>query len=276
AVTGGWSSGRHGCVGWVGHRPSQLQSPLVASFRLPLPRPPQVFLQGQLQPVHGDGVCPGGQMFSHLCRISRFSEPHAHFHTTQIVLTFEYLHALDLVYRDLKAENLLINQTPEYLAPEIILSKGYNKAVDWRALGALIYEMAAGYAPFFTNQPIQIYGKIISGKVQFPSHFSLDLKDLLRNLLQVDLTKRSTTVSPTLKMHLSPSVTSISPIPTPQVSVLVQFLLVKQQKIPSKKVGKIRGAPPFPFFPPPFFLSSPPSLLPRHPGRYLEGSNLGI
>ncbi|KAG4066565.1 hypothetical protein HA402_007201 [Bradysia odoriphaga] len=48
----------------------------------------------------------------------------------------------------------------------------------------------AGYPPFFADQPIQIYEKIVSGKVRFPSHFGSDLKDLLRNLLQVDLTKR--------------------------------------------------------------------------------------
>ncbi|KAK6989446.1 cAMP-dependent protein kinase catalytic subunit alpha isoform X2 [Biomphalaria glabrata] len=195
----------------------------------------------------------GGEMFSHLRRIGRFSESHSRFYAAQIILSFEYLHYLDLVYRDLKPENLLIDPqgephsrfyaaqivlvleylhhldimyrdlkpenllidsygylkvtdfgfakrvkgrtwtlcgTPEYLAPEIILSKGYNKAVDWWALGVLIYEMAAGYPPFFADQPIQIYEKIVSGKVRFPSHFSSDLKDLLRNLLQVDLTKR--------------------------------------------------------------------------------------
>jgi len=43
--------------------------------------------------------------------------------------------------------------------------KGYNKAVDWWALGVLIYEMAAGFPPFFADQPIQIYEKIVSGKV---------------------------------------------------------------------------------------------------------------
>lgn len=99
--------------------------------------------------------------------------------------------------------------------------QGYNKAVDWWALGVLVYEMAAGYPPFFADQPIQIYEKIVSGRVRrplhtnytrcyqpqpvsalaathcwiylqvrFPGHFSNDLKELLRNLLQVDLTKR--------------------------------------------------------------------------------------
>lgn len=70
------------------------------------------------------------------------------------------------------------------------MSKGYNKAVDWWALGVLIFEMAAGYPPFFADQPLQIYEKIVSGKVRFPSHFSYDLKELLKNMLQVDLTKR--------------------------------------------------------------------------------------
>ncbi|EEC19038.1 cAMP-dependent protein kinase catalytic subunit, putative [Ixodes scapularis] len=95
-------------------------------------------------------------MFSHLRKSGRFSEPHARFYGAQIVLAFQYLHSLDLIYRDLKPENLLIDHTG-YI-------KGYNKAVDWWALGVLVYEMAAGYPPFFADQPIQIYEKIVSGK----------------------------------------------------------------------------------------------------------------
>lgn len=157
---------------------------------------------------------PGGEMFYHLRNMGHFSEKQSQFYATQIILAFEYLHHLDIIYRDLKPENLLIDDkgylkitdfgfatkikgrawslcgTPEYLAPEIILNKGYNKSVDWWALGILIYEMTAGYPPFYADRPIQLYEIIVSGKFSCPSQFSADLKDLLVNLIQVDVTKR--------------------------------------------------------------------------------------
>eukprot|EP00126_Sphaerothecum_destruens_P004667 Sdes_comp18310_c0_seq2m8023 len=80
--------------------------------------------------------------------------------------------------------------TPEYLAPEIIQSKGHGKAVDWWALGVLCFEMLAGYPPFFDENPFGIYEKILAGKLQFPQHFDINAKDMVKKLLTGDRTKR--------------------------------------------------------------------------------------
>ncbi|KAF9918710.1 hypothetical protein BX616_006597 [Lobosporangium transversale] len=80
--------------------------------------------------------------------------------------------------------------TPEYLAPEIIQSKGHGKPVDWWALGILIFEMLAGYPPFFDDNPFGIYEKILAGRIYFPSHIDSAAKDLIKKLLTSDRTKR--------------------------------------------------------------------------------------
>lgn len=80
--------------------------------------------------------------------------------------------------------------TPEYLAPEIILSKGHGKAVDIWALGILLYEMLVGYPPFFDQTPFKIYEKILVGKVDFPKFVDANAKDLIKGLLTKDKSKR--------------------------------------------------------------------------------------
>ncbi|CAG8575591.1 136_t:CDS:2 [Ambispora gerdemannii] len=156
----------------------------------------------------------GGELFSHLRKAGRFSNDVTRFYAAEIILAIEYLHSKDIIYRDLKPENLLLDSrghvkitdfgfakivedrtwtlcgTPEYLAPEIIQSKGHGKAVDWWALGILIFEMLAGYPPFFDDNPFGIYEKILAGKIQFPSHFDQNAKDLIKRLLTSDRTKR--------------------------------------------------------------------------------------
>lgn len=156
----------------------------------------------------------GGEMFTHLRRMGKFDESLAKFYAAQVALALEYLHHCSLIYRDLKPENILIQDsgyirvtdfgfckmidnrtwtlcgTPEYLAPEVILSKGYGKAVDWWSFGVLVYEMNAGYPPFYAHDPMKIYEKIVSGKYKFAHHFGEELRDILKNILQVDLTRR--------------------------------------------------------------------------------------
>jgi len=80
--------------------------------------------------------------------------------------------------------------TPEYLAPEIIQSKGHGKSVDWWALGVLVYEMLAGYPPFYDENPFGIYQKILAGRVEYPRHIDQKAKDVIRKLLAQDRTKR--------------------------------------------------------------------------------------
>ncbi|KAF9131903.1 cAMP-dependent protein kinase catalytic subunit [Mortierella sp. GBA39] len=157
----------------------------------------------------------GGELFSVLRKSQRFPEHVARFYTCEVLLALEYLHSHAVIYRDLKPENLLLDSmghikitdfgfakhvpqnmtwtlcgTPDYLAPEIIQSKGYGKAVDWWSMGVLMFEMCAGFPPFFDEDHIKLYGKIMAGKVRYPPHFQPALKDLLKRLLTADLTKR--------------------------------------------------------------------------------------
>jgi serine/threonine protein kinase len=62
--------------------------------------------------------------------------------------------------------------TPDYLAPEIVAGAGHSFGVDWWTVGIFIYEMIASFPPFFDEDPMKTYTKIIKGDVNFPSHFS--------------------------------------------------------------------------------------------------------
>lgn len=76
------------------------------------------------------------------------------------------------------------------LAPEVIQSKGYGKAVDYWSLGILIYEMLAGYPPFFDDSQFRLYEKILTSEPRYPPHFNPQARDLLTHLLTADLTSR--------------------------------------------------------------------------------------
>ncbi|KAF8848621.1 Pkinase-domain-containing protein [Acephala macrosclerotiorum] len=157
----------------------------------------------------------GGELFSLLRKSQRFPNPVAKFYAAEVTLALEYLHGKDIIYRDLKPENLLLDRhghlkitdfgfakkvpditwtlcgTPDYLAPEVVSSKGYNKSVDWWSLGILIFEMLCGFTPFWDGgSPMKIYENILKGRVKYPPYIHPDAQDLLQRLITADLTKR--------------------------------------------------------------------------------------
>lgn len=156
----------------------------------------------------------GGELFSLLRKSKRFPSPVAKFYSAEVVLALEYLHFHNIIYRDLKPENILIDRyghikitdfgfakevpfytwtlcgTPDYIAPEVITAKPYNKSVDWWSLGILIFEMLSGYTPFYDKQPIKTYEKILQSKIFYPPFLESTVVDLLTKLITPDLTRR--------------------------------------------------------------------------------------
>ncbi|CAI5702578.1 unnamed protein product [Peronospora effusa] len=162
--------------------------------------------------------CAGGELFFHLGKVQRFPEHRARFYAAEITLAIEYVHNLDVIYRDLKPENVLLDEnghirltdfglskegiqddfsgansfcgTPEYLSPEILNRSGHGRAVDWWSLGALLYEMLTGLPPFYCRDRDRLFEKIRKGDLSFPKYLSPSAKDLLKKLLERDPTRR--------------------------------------------------------------------------------------
>jgi CRP-like cAMP-binding protein len=159
-------------------------------------------------------VCLGGELFTILRKMRSFDESTAKFYAACVVEAFNYMHDRDIIYRDLKPENLVLTDggyikitdfgfakvvsnktftlcgTPDYLAPEIVTGQGHGRGVDWWTLGILIYEMLASFPPFFDDEPMMTYRKIIQGKFKFPRYLSAQSKDLISKFLKPKATKR--------------------------------------------------------------------------------------
>ncbi len=71
-----------------------------------------------------------------------------------------------------------------------MLNDGHDWAVDYWALGVLLFEMISGLEPFAAKNPMEVYKQIVSGDVTIPSYFSSTLSDLIRKLLNVSKSKR--------------------------------------------------------------------------------------
>lgn len=131
-------------------------------------------------------------------------------------MTIEFLHDIHgVAYRDLKPENILLDAdghiklvdfgfakqvdnretytlcgTPEYLAPEVIHNSGHGLAVDWWALGILIYEFLVGQPPFWDQNPMRIYEQIVDGRLRFPPSMPAAAQNIVSLLCKTNPTER--------------------------------------------------------------------------------------
>eukprot|EP00656_Telonema_subtile_P043314 TRINITY_DN4968_c0_g1_i13.p1 TRINITY_DN4968_c0_g1~~TRINITY_DN4968_c0_g1_i13.p1 ORF type:complete len:407 (-),score=50.70 TRINITY_DN4968_c0_g1_i13:42-1262(-) len=142
--------------------------------------------------------CPGGELFFHMRNEGRFSVERTRLYVAEIAIGLDHMHRMEIVYRDLKPENLLLDEqghirltdfglckqglsrsssvcgTPEYMAPEVIevssktSSIQYGAAVDWWALGTLLYEMLAGRPPFYSSTRHVMFQRILNAPL--PKH----------------------------------------------------------------------------------------------------------
>ncbi|KAI9865137.1 MAG: hypothetical protein M1813_002457 [Trichoglossum hirsutum] len=190
---------------------AQINNPFIVPLKFSFQSPEKLYLV--LAFVNG------GELFHHLQKEQRFDINRSRFYTAELLCALECLHGFNVIYRDLKPENILLDYTghialcdfglckldmkdedrtntfcgtPEYLAPELLLSQGYTKAVDWWTLGVLLYEMLTGLPPFYDENTNEMYRKILQDPLHFPGPEIVPqtAKDLLTKLLDRNPTTR--------------------------------------------------------------------------------------
>jgi serum/glucocorticoid-regulated kinase 2 len=158
---------------------------------------------------------PGGDLYYILKREGCFPEHTCRVIIAEVLLAIKFLHDYNVMYRDLKPENVLIAEdghikisdfglskivegknlsytvagTTDYIAPEILSGKGYNQLIDLWSLGVLLFELSHGYPPFRASEE-EIRSCILAGKYQTKDGLSPQCVDLIARLLQLSPASR--------------------------------------------------------------------------------------
>ncbi|KAF9527208.1 hypothetical protein CPB83DRAFT_793652 [Crepidotus variabilis] len=164
-------------------------------------------------------LCCGGELFDYLVEKGRLSEEETRNLFGQLCLAVAYLHDNDIVHRDLKLENVLLDErcrvklgdfgftrefdrnalmetfcgTTGYASPEMLQGKKYQgPEVDVWSLGIILYTLLTGTLPFDDDDEAVMREKIIEGEFEDPAWLSLESRDLIKNILTKDVPKRIT------------------------------------------------------------------------------------
>lgn len=163
--------------------------------------------------------CLGGELWTVLRDRRNFDEDTTRFYTACVIEAFSYLHSRHIIYRDLKPENMLLDElgyikltdfgfakrlyppgsktwtfcgTPDYVSPEIILNRGHDYSCDYWSLGVLMFELLTGAPPFTSDEPMKTYNIILRGidAVDFPRTISQKAQNLIKKLCRDNLSER--------------------------------------------------------------------------------------
>lgn len=159
---------------------------------------------------------PGGELFSFMRKNNCFTEAKARFYIAEIIVAIKYLHSKNILYRDLKPENVLLDLTghikladfglskeicegelthtfcgtPEYIAPEVVNKRGHNFAVDVWTIGVVFYEMLVSTPPFYSSDKRTMLRNIANKPVEIPKFVGQEARALLESLLNRDPVER--------------------------------------------------------------------------------------
>eukprot|EP00045_Choanoeca_perplexa_P007401 m.66562 g.66562 ORF g.66562 m.66562 type:complete len:636 (-) comp14062_c0_seq1:135-2042(-) len=160
----------------------------------------------------------GGDLMFHAMKNGAFSEKASCFYSAEISAGLMYLHEKGILYRDLKLDNVMLDEdghvrladfglckmgvpvgdgrtqtfcgTPNYLAPEIVSYKAYSSAVDWWSLGVIMYEMMNGIVLFDGESEQELFRNILHQRIEMPRTMSKEAADTVMGFLERKPDKR--------------------------------------------------------------------------------------